>query len=260
MKRSISPAESFIRDKHFDHRGTEMCGNEIGNRALEDDAKSLGIDAPAHDIERVGPQFFACRLDLGRTAVTGAQNDGRRTVAEQAGGDDIGLGQFIVAHRKRAEFERDQEHVGAGPRLRKPRRDRQPRHAARAAQTENRHARHVGAKAELAGDARLQRRRRDAGRTYRDDGVDLVGREIGTRESLARDVDEQGFRAFQKGLRPLGPAAPLEIPFDGLDPVAMADAGIGKQARKRLELRVTIGEQVVRSLEDLLLMELMRRN
>ena len=237
-----------------------MFGNEIGNRALKDDAKSLGIDAPTHDIERVGPQFFARRLDPGRASVAGAQNNGRRTVAEQAGGDDIGLGQFIVAHRKRAEFERDQKHVRTGPRLRKARRDRQPRHAARAPQTENRHARHVATQAEFAGDARLQRRRRDAGRTYRDDGVDIAGREIGTRDGLARDVDKQRFRAFQESLCPLRPAAPLEIPFDGFDPIAMADAGIGKQARKRLELRVAISEEVVRSLKDLLLMELIWRN
>ena len=144
MKRSISPVESFIRASISITAGPKCSANEIGNRALEDDAKSLGIDAPAHDIERVGPQFFARCLDLRRAAVAGAQNDRRRAVAEQAGGDDIGLGQFIVADRKRAEFERDQQHVGAGPRLRKARRDRQARHAARAAQTEDRHARHVG--------------------------------------------------------------------------------------------------------------------
>src|SRR6185369_17534848 len=70
----------------------------------------------------------------------------------------------------------------------------------------------------------------------------------------------QGFRAFQESLCPLRPAASLEIPFDGFDPIAMTDAGIGKQARKRLELRVTLREQVVRGLEDLLLMELIWRN
>jgi hypothetical protein len=56
-------------------------------------------------------------------SVAGAQNDRRRAVTEQAGGDNIGLGQFVVADGKCAEFERDQQHVGAGPRLREPRRD-----------------------------------------------------------------------------------------------------------------------------------------
>src|SRR5206468_350344 len=112
--------------------------------------------------------------------------------------------------------------------------------AARAPQTEDGHARHIATQAEFAGDARLKRRRRDAGRTYRDDGVDIAGRQISTRERFASDVDKQGFRALQKSLCPLRPAAPLEIPFDGFDPIAMADPGIGKQARKRLELRVTI--------------------
>src|SRR5207244_5343557 len=135
-----------------------------------------------------------------------------------------------------------------------------PRPAARAPQPENGHAPHVATQAEFAGDARLQRRRRDAGRTYRDDGVDIAGREVGTRDGFARDIDKQGFRAFQESLCPLRPATPLEIPYDGFDPIAMADAGIGKQARKRLELGVTISEQVVRCLEDLLLMELIWRN
>src|SRR4029079_6749298 len=74
------------------------------------------------------------------------------------------------------------------------------------------------------------------------------------------DVDKQRFRAFQESLCPLRPAAPLQIPFDGFDPIAMADAGIGKQARKRLELRIAISEKVVRLLKDLLLMELIWRN
>src|SRR5947207_14092451 len=89
--RKLHPGENF------GHRGPEMLGNEIGNRPLKDDAKSLGIDAPTHDIECVGPQFLACRLDPGRASVTGAQNNGRVTVAEQVGGYDIGPSKFTVS-------------------------------------------------------------------------------------------------------------------------------------------------------------------
>ena len=54
-----------------------MFGNEIGNRPLEDDAESLGIDTPTHDVERIGPKVLARILDLRRTAIAGAQYDRR---------------------------------------------------------------------------------------------------------------------------------------------------------------------------------------
>ena len=59
-----------------------------------------------------------------RAAVTGAQDQRRGAVSEQAGCDDISLGQFVMAHRERTELKRDQQHIGAGPRLCEPRRNR----------------------------------------------------------------------------------------------------------------------------------------
>ena len=76
--RKLHPGE------HFDHRRTEMFGNEIGNRALEDDAKSFGVDAPAHDIERARPGVFRRGADLQRLLTRlGPQNDSRRAIAEE---------------------------------------------------------------------------------------------------------------------------------------------------------------------------------
>ena len=195
VDRNLHPRE------HFGDRGAHVVPDEIGNRPLKDHAKPFGVDAPPHDVERIGPQFLAGGLDPGCAAVACAQYDRRGAIAEQAGGDDIGLGQLIVADGQRAELERHQQHIGAGPRLRQPRRDRQPRHAARASQTEDRHARHIGAQAEFAGDPRLQRRRCDPGRAHRHDGIDIGGGEIGLCERLARDVKEQDFGAFQECLR-----------------------------------------------------------
>jgi hypothetical protein len=101
--------------------------------------------------------------------------------------------------------------------------------------------------------------RASSGRTDGNDGVDIGSLEIGARERLARDIDKQRFRAFQKGLGPLRPAALLKIPFDRHDTIAVANAGIRKQARKRFELFVA-SEHGPRGFEDLLLVELVGGN
>jgi len=74
-----------------------------------------------------------------------------------------------------------------------------------------------------------------------------------------RNFNEQSFRAVQERTRAFRPAARLEIPFDRLDAVAMADAGIGKQTRKGFELLVAMRQDAARSLQNLLLVELMWR-
>ena len=136
---------------------------------------------------------------------------------------------------QRTKLERHQEHVGAGPRLCQPRCNGEPRHAARASEAKDRHPRYVGSKAELARDTRLRQR-------------------------LARDVQEELLGTLQKGLRPLRPAAPLQIPLHRLDAVTMADAGVGKQARKRFELRIALGHHGPCGFEDFALMKQMRWN
>ena len=97
-----------------------MIPDEIGDRALKDHAEPFGIDAPSHDVERIGPQLLARRLDPRGAAVACAQHDGGRAVAEKAGGNHVGLGQIVMPDRQCAEFERDQQHVAAGSRLCEP--------------------------------------------------------------------------------------------------------------------------------------------
>src|SRR5215208_7843285 len=111
---------------------------EIGNGAPEDNAETLGIDAPAHDAKRVRPKMLAGMLDLRRAAIPGAQYDRRGAVTEQIDGDNVGLGEFVVAKRQRAEFDSHQQHVGAWSRLCKARGDRQPRRPTGAAEAEYR--------------------------------------------------------------------------------------------------------------------------
>ena len=98
-----------------------MREHKVRNRALEDHAKSFRVYAPSHDIQRVRPEVLAGRLDTCCTSISGAQHDGRSPIAEQAGGNDIGLRQFVVANGERAKFEDHQEYVGAWPGLRQSR-------------------------------------------------------------------------------------------------------------------------------------------
>src|SRR5437016_11256663 len=90
--------------------------------------------------------------------------------------------------------------------------------------------------------------------------MELPRRKIGLCEGYAHDVYEYGFGACQKGPCPFRPAALLEVPFHRLDAVAVADAGVGKQARKRFELRITLGQQRVRGFEDFALVKQMGWN
>src|SRR5258708_32241296 len=101
------PADVRHRELHAGkdlHYGwVEMRGDEIGNGAAKDHAKTFGIDAPAHDAERIGPKVLAGVLDPRRPAITGAQDHRSSAVAEQADGNDVGLGEFVVTNRKRPE-------------------------------------------------------------------------------------------------------------------------------------------------------------
>jgi hypothetical protein len=63
-----------------------------------------------------------------------------------------------------------------------------------------------------------------------------VRREVRARNRVTRRVDKQGFRAIEECVGAFRPTTRLEIPFDRLDAVAIPNAGIGKQARKRFKL------------------------
>ncbi len=66
------------------------------------------------------------------------------------------------------------------------------------------------------------------------------------RQGLFGGLDKQGLGALEKGLGSLWPAARFEIPVEWLHTMALDDAGIGEDARKRFELRQTRPEHVPR--------------
>src|SRR3954453_2552912 len=66
-----------------------MGEHEIWDGAGEDNSEALGINAPAHDAQRVRPNMFTDMLDLGRAAIPGAQHDCCGAVAEQTDGDNV---------------------------------------------------------------------------------------------------------------------------------------------------------------------------
>ena len=134
-----------------------------------------------------------------------------------------------------------------------PRRNRQARHAAGAAEAEHRNPRDVGAEAHTPRDARLEARRRDARRAHGHDRIDIAGFEVGGGECLLGGVDEQRLGALEKRRGALRPALVVEIPVERLDAVALGDSGIGENCRQFLELGKARSEMLPRCGENILL-------
>ena len=174
--------------------------------------------------------MLAGALDLRRAAITGAQDDRGGAVAEQADGNDVGLGEFVEAKRQRAQLDRHQQHVGARSRLGKTRRDRQARNSAGTTEAKHRHARDVGSESHPGGDTGLETRRRYAGGADGHHRVDIAAVEVRARQRLPGSVDKQRLGAFEKGRGALRPAARFEIPLERLHAVTLDDTGIGKNA------------------------------
>ena len=124
----------------------------------------MRIDRPAHDFERVGPDVLAAHFDGGNTGVAGLQYAGGGAIAEQRGGDDVRLGEFVEPECQRADLDRHQQYDTARTGLCQTRRDRQAADAAGAAKTEHRHTLDVRAKAHAPGDMRFKTRSGDARR------------------------------------------------------------------------------------------------
>jgi hypothetical protein len=149
-----------------------------------------------------------------------------------------------AAKRERAELDRHQKHIGAGSRLGEARGDRQARGPAGAAETEHRHARHVGSKTHPAVDARIQARRCDPGGADGDDGVDVGSVKASAGQRLAGNVDEQRFGSLEKRLGALRPASRLKIPLERFHAVTLDDAGVGENACEPLVIGKAAAEHV----------------
>src|SRR5712675_700634 len=217
------------------HGGVEMRGDEIGDGTAEDDTEAFRIDTPTHDAEGVGPKVLAGILDPRRTAIAGAQYHRRCAVAEQADGNNVGLGEFVVAECERAELDRHQQYVGARSRLCEARRDRQTRHAAGAAEAKYWYAGDVGPEAHHASNTGFEAWRCDSGRADGHDGVDIAASEMRACQRFLRDIDEQRLGAFEKRLGTFRPASRFEIPVERLHGVTFDNSGIRKNTRVSFE-------------------------
>jgi hypothetical protein len=242
------PVDVRHRDLHarenLDYGGLEMRLHEVRDGAAEDNPKPFRIDTPAHDAERIGPKVLAGILDLRRAAIARPQHDRGCTVAEQADGDNIGLGEFVVTKRKRAQFNGHQQHIRTRSRLSKARSDRQTRGSAGAAETEHRHTRHIGPEIHSTGNACLQARRCDSSRAHGDDGIDIAAGELCAGQGFPGDVDEQRLGAFEKGFGAFRPASRFEIPIEWFHGMPLDNSSVRKNAGKPLEVRKARPERV----------------
>ncbi|MNE22771.1 hypothetical protein D3C80_1159970 [compost metagenome] len=248
-----------LRSQHFIDRQTQVVLGERRDRPVENDAESGVSDPPAHDVQRVGPGVFRRPFDAGEPALACPQHTGRRAVAEQGRGHDVGLAEVIHTERQGAELDHDQQDHAARRRPRQLAGQPQARRPARAAQAEDRNARGVGAKPHPLHGPRLQAGRGDAGRGDGDDGVHLAPHQARIIQRPLRRLDEQIDSDVQIDFRPFGPAARLQKPFDGHGGLARVDARRAEHRRHPIETGETVLKQRARGGGDLVLTQDVRR-
>src|SRR4051794_25489829 len=87
-------ADGFARDPEPREHAVECLSklllNEGRDGAGEDNAEALWVDAPAHDVERVGPIVLGPAFHRGQPALSNPQHASRGAVAEQRRRDEVG--------------------------------------------------------------------------------------------------------------------------------------------------------------------------
>jgi hypothetical protein len=137
------------------------------------------------------------------------QHAGRRAVAEQGGGDDVGLRRLVDAEGQRAELHADEQHHGPGS-ARPAARPAPDRSTPGAAQAEHRHARASLPEPQAAHGARLQAGRGDPGGRDGDDDVHVARRSAPPRQRGLAGLGEEVDAGLEIGGGALGPAARLQ--------------------------------------------------
>ncbi len=107
-RRQARPAEDRIegRREFGPHEGRQRLG--------EHDAEPVSSIFQPMMSRLSGKEMFAGALDRRDAALPRPHHAGRRAVAEQGGRDQIDAGRLVEAEGERAEFDDDEEHVGAG--------------------------------------------------------------------------------------------------------------------------------------------------
>ena len=185
-----------------------------------------------------------------------AQDDARGAIAEQRGGDEHGKALVLGAHAQRAEVDREEQYVGAGPRLRHAGGAGKAADAGAAAQPEHGQPLDVGAEGEAVHQARLQARDGEPGDRVGDDDIDIAQAEAGFGDGLDGDLLQEVERVPLIALGALLPGMRLQVPLHRLDGIAAVDAGVGvegfqprkvREERLRPQRCVVLGDGVLRN-------------
>ncbi len=156
----------------------------LGTRREKTTRKPEIDKIPAHEV--LGFRSEQCRAlqDVDRPVVATADEDRRRPVAEQAGGDKVRLGEVGRLEGQRIELDRDEQHDRilrpAGKRIRKG----EARGAAGAAKSEQRQAPHAGLQSERIDHRDVEAGRCNAARRDEHEVVDVVAFDAGAVQRL----------------------------------------------------------------------------
>src|SRR5271154_3464516 len=86
--------------------GRDIRLGERRNGSVKYDSEAVGIDIPAHDVERIRPIVLTTHLDGGDAIFSGSQDASGGAVAEQRGRHDVRLGQLVEPESQGADFNR----------------------------------------------------------------------------------------------------------------------------------------------------------
>ena len=197
------------------------------------------------------------RPGIGRDA---RRHDGRRRpVPEKHGRDDVGLLQPVGAEGERAGLDRDDEdgrlRVGGGQTAR----DGEARHAAGAAEPEDRHPAQIGAEPHRREGPRLERGGRDPGGRDGHDGVHLPSGQARAVERGQCRIDEEGQGAIEVRGVARGPALRALEPVHRHDEMPGIDPGIVEGRDQPVELGVGRAQKGGGALPHLVLTDPVRR-
>ena len=206
-----------------------------------------GSTCPAHDVERVGPDMLAAHFDRREAGLAGAQHAGGGAVAEQGGGDDVGLGQLVEPERQGAKLDRHQQHDrcpgGLAPGARRSTSPEtppaQPRPKTGTRSTSARKPMRAATRASRLGVAMPV-----------DETVTTVSTSAAVRPAASSALVAASINklhaAVEIGVGALRPAERFEIPFDRAHRVAPANPGSLEDPRQTLEIAKAGGEAPVR--------------
>jgi hypothetical protein len=253
-------SETVIAQEGVDVAG-EVARDDFGHVGREHDLEAAVDEVPAHHVLGVAVERGARGHDArtvgaivsGDGDLTAAQQHRRRTVAEQARGDDVGNRHVVALQGERAQLDREEQRMLVGKGAQIIGRARQTRRAGDAAEPEDGRALDVGAQPEAIDQARVDARRRQAGDRHEEDVADLRRVEAGTRQRAAR----RGLAELERHALPhrvgRGERADVAILVDGQRQVTATDGDGAVQLLEPLDVEVALPPQLAKGGDERLL-------